>query len=452
MPLLLSRNFLFYLRMASSSSRVEKPPNILIFAPNSNRIRKSVISALATDKYVVYGISATDLMSAPWQYNTAALIVSAEQCDGNNMTRIMEFATDHGGKVIILGAYQHQPNQHDNILRLEDLCSLRDTLSSLSLSVAAEKCDTIEAPIVSDVHLICQGVSNFRNLEFEALTTLTDESAFDTELYFDRLSTTRLGRICIYASTASSTFDLLPKKAPLIDGTVAIADRQTKGKGRGGNVWLSPMGCAMFSAQLVIPVNSSVLGCRIPFLQHLAALAVIHGLSKNNEDNDIDLRLKWPNDIYLKTVTDGNLIKMGGVLAMSSFSGSEAVCNIGVGFNLDNESPTVSLNGLLKRNDKMRKEEYFTAVFNTFEELIDMMECGNEAKVYSLYYKYWLHSGQTVDVSTSSEDRFGAVVDSIDEFGFLRVRNIASDQIITVQDNGNSFDMMRGLIAPKLNK
>ena len=87
---------------------------------------------------------------------------------------------------------------------------------------------------------------------------------------------------------------------------------------------------------LVIPVNSSALGRRIPLLQHLAALAVVHGLGKRIRDDDIKLRLKWPNDIYLKTAAEGegDLVKMGGVLAMSSLRGNEAVCNIGVGFNL----------------------------------------------------------------------------------------------------------------------
>ena len=100
----------------------------------------------------------------------------------------------------------------------------------------------------------------------------------------------------------------------------------------------------------------------------------------------------------------------------------------------------------------MGKEEYFATVFNALEELTDMMECGREEEVYSLYYKYWLHSGQTVEVSNSDGDKFGAVVDSIDEFGFLRVKNVPTGQIMTVQDDGNSFDMMRGLIAPKMNK
>ena len=438
--------------MASSSSRVKKPPNVLVCAPNCDMIRKSVRSALAIDKYVIYGISTADLISAPWQDNAVTLIVSTELCTGDNMVQIMDFATDHGGKVIFLGSHQHQKIQHDNVLCLKDISGLKDALSSLSLSVASGKCDMREAHVVSDVHVICQGNCDVPNLEYKALSAAPGKSYFDTELYFDHLRTRRLGRLCLFASRASSTFDLLPKKAPFIYGVVAIADQQTTGKGRGGNVWLSPLGCAMFSAQLVIPVKSTVLGCRLPFLQHLAGLAVVHGLSRGNEDDEIELRLKWPNDIYLKTASEGDLIKMGGILAMSSFIGSDAICNIGVGFNLDNENPTLSHNSVLKKNDKMRKEEYFAAVFNAFENLIDMMECGREAEVYSLYYKYWLHSGQTVDVSTSSEDKFNAVVDSIDEFGFLRVRNVALDQVITVQDDGNSFDMIRGLIAPKLNK
>ena len=73
-------------------------------------------------------------------------------------------------------------------------------------------------------------------------------------------------------------------------------------------------------------------------------------------------------------------------------------------------------------------------------------------EVYSLYYKYWLHSRQSVEVSNSDGDKFGAVVDSIDEFGFLRVKNVSTGKITTPQDDGNSFDMMRGLIAPKINK
>lgn len=47
--------------------------------------------------------------------------------------------------------------------------------------------------------------------------------------------------------------------------------------GRGGNAWLSPLGCAMFTLQVQVELSSK-LGQRIPFLQHLAALAVVEAV------------------------------------------------------------------------------------------------------------------------------------------------------------------------------
>ena len=47
--------------------------------------------------------------------------------------------------------------------------------------------------------------------------------------------------------------------------------------GRGGNQWLSPPGCAMFSLHVRVPLQSE-LGRRLAYLQHIAALAVIEGV------------------------------------------------------------------------------------------------------------------------------------------------------------------------------
>ena len=86
-------------------------------------------------------------------------------------------------------------------------------------------------------------------------------------------------------------------------------------------------------------------------MQHLSALAVVHGLASaavggagGAEESKVELKLKWPNDVYVRRTDEGDLIKMGGVLTASSFCGGTAVCNIGVGFNLNNASPTVCLN------------------------------------------------------------------------------------------------------------
>lgn len=47
--------------------------------------------------------------------------------------------------------------------------------------------------------------------------------------------------------------------------------------GRGGNKWLSPNGCAMFSVQLHIPFESQ-LGQRLALLQHVVALSVVSAI------------------------------------------------------------------------------------------------------------------------------------------------------------------------------
>ena len=47
--------------------------------------------------------------------------------------------------------------------------------------------------------------------------------------------------------------------------------------GRGSNSWLSPVGCMMFS--LVVTVSSSsVIGQRLPYLQHVVAVAIVHSI------------------------------------------------------------------------------------------------------------------------------------------------------------------------------
>ena len=44
--------------------------------------------------------------------------------------------------------------------------------------------------------------------------------------------------------------------------------------GRGGNAWLSPDGCAMFSLHVRVSV-ASALGEKVSNLQHIASLAVV---------------------------------------------------------------------------------------------------------------------------------------------------------------------------------
>ncbi|XP_015590962.1 uncharacterized protein LOC107265728 isoform X2 [Cephus cinctus] len=99
---------------------------------------------------------------------------------------------------------------------------------------------------------------------------------FSTVEYFENLTSEHLGRLVIYADIMSSSMDVVAGTT-LHHGLVVIPRRQTKGQGRKKNIWLSPEGCAMFTLQLHIPLNSP-LGRHLPILQHLVAVSIVSAI------------------------------------------------------------------------------------------------------------------------------------------------------------------------------
>ncbi|XP_041720594.1 biotin--protein ligase isoform X2 [Coregonus clupeaformis] len=274
---------------------------------------------------------------------------------------------------------------------------------------------------------------------------------FSLQTYSQHLETRTLGRTLLYAQVTPTTMDLLEGlmlQLPEEMGLMAVAARQTQGRGRGGNAWLSPLGCAMFSVHVQVAVRSR-LGQRIPFLQHLAALAVVEAVRTLPGYQDIDLRVKWPNDIYY-----GNLMKLGGVLVTSTVMGPTFHLLIGCGFNVSNSNPTIAINDLVMQHNRERgtslealsSAQLIGRTLTSLEQLIsDFQERGSEA-VLPLYYKRWVHSG--TQVRLWSEDGPQAVVVGLDDNGFLQVRS-EEQGVVSVQPDGNSFDMLRNLVVTK---
>ncbi|CAM4728505.1 unnamed protein product [Leuciscus chuanchicus] len=272
---------------------------------------------------------------------------------------------------------------------------------------------------------------------------------FSLHTYRQHLHTHTLGHTLVYADVTSSTMDLLDglvSQSPQ-EGLIAIAARQTQGKGRGGNAWLSPLGCAMFSLHLQIPLNSR-LGQRLPFLQHLVALAVVESVRTLPGYEDVDLRLKWPNDIYYS-----NLMKLGGVLVNSSLTGQSFSLRIGCGFNVSNSNPTVCINDLVRQQNReqnrslepLEPEQLIARSVTLLERFVsDFQERGSET-LLPLYYSRWVHGGTRVRLW--SEDGPEAEVQGLDESGFLQVS--AGDEVVALQPDGNSFDMMKNLVVIK---
>ncbi|XP_017114657.1 biotin--protein ligase isoform X4 [Drosophila elegans] len=272
---------------------------------------------------------------------------------------------------------------------------------------------------------------------------------FSTVEYFDNLKTEQIGRLVIYAPVVSSSMHVI-NNLELINGLAVLPVQQTSGVGRSNNQWLSPPGCAMFSLQLHLAMDSA-LGSRLPLLQHLIGAAIVNSLRGHKQYGVLDISIKWPNDIY----ANGNQ-KIGGLVINTTLQGSQAIVNIGSGINLNNAKPTVCINDLIREHNArapnklpmLTYELFIAMIFNEIERLLGEVQNGDFDSFYALYYSLWLHSGQTVKICLQNEQEREAEIVGIDDFGFLKVK-LPTGTIETVQPDGNSFDMLKGLIVTK---
>ncbi|XP_057664831.1 biotin--protein ligase [Diorhabda carinulata] len=275
----------------------------------------------------------------------------------------------------------------------------------------------------------------------------TCPSNFSTVTYFESLTTDQIGRLVIYSNVMTSSQLLLDKT--LTHGIAVIPRQQTSGTGRSNNQWISPEGSANFSLQLHVPTKSP-LGRALPLIQHLTMVAIVSALKKRSEF-DLDIGIKWPNDLYAY----GN-VKIGGLIVSSVITDTTAIVNIGCGVNLDNSNPTTCINDIIKKINTDERtslktipyEVYFADVFNELERIYNIVQSGNIDYFFDLYYKYWLHSDSEVSVASTSGQSMKMKIVGIDEFGFLKVQSPEGD-VSTIHPDGNTFDMLQGLISRK---
>ncbi|XP_020598921.1 biotin--protein ligase 1, chloroplastic-like isoform X2 [Phalaenopsis equestris] len=215
-----------------------------------------------------------------------------------------------------------------------------------------------------------------------------DPPTFRAERYMDALDTNSFGRFLIWSPRLPSTHDVVSKNfCDFPVGTACISDVQYKGRGRSKNVWESPAGCLMFSFTLQMED-----GRKVPLLQYIVSLAVTEAIKQSCQAKglpQIDVRIKWPNDLYL------NGLKVGGILCSSTYSSNKFKVSAGVGLNLDNDKPTTSLNATLQEmtavSHQLAREDILAAFFNNFEKLFEAFLHQGFQVLEELYYRTWLH-------------------------------------------------------------
>jgi BirA family biotin operon repressor/biotin-[acetyl-CoA-carboxylase] ligase len=106
------------------------------------------------------------------------------------------------------------------------------------------------------------------------------------------------------------------------EGTVVIAEEQTKGRGMKGRQWHSTRKKGIYLSVILRPSHSN-----ISLLPLVAGLAVADAVFNSV---GMRVRLRWPNDLVWGKK------KVGGILCESGFSGNKAnYVILGIGLNLN---------------------------------------------------------------------------------------------------------------------
>ncbi len=140
-------------------------------------------------------------------------------------------------------------------------------------------------------------------------------------------------------STNKTVWELMDSGNP--PGTVAIAERQTSGRGQWGRQWSSPPGGLYLSVGLApnLPVAKS-----FPL-----TLASVWGIATVLRNYHLPVLIKWPNDLIL------NRRKLGGILIETKVK-SQVITKavVGVGINWENSVPPTGINLQSYQKDSMR--------------------------------------------------------------------------------------------------
>ena len=144
-------------------------------------------------------------------------------------------------------------------------------------------------------------------------------------------------------------------------GTLAVADRQTAGRGRRGRTWESPGGSCIYMSILLRP---DLAPEKAPMLTLVMACGVAEGIM---DCADVKVQIKWPNDI----IVSGK--KLAGILTEMSTQVdyiNHVTVGVGINVNVQNfpEEIQTATSLLSETGTQTKRAPVIAAVMKHFEE------------------------------------------------------------------------------------
>jgi BirA family biotin operon repressor/biotin-[acetyl-CoA-carboxylase] ligase len=244
-------------------------------------------------------------------------------------------------------------------------------------------------------------------------------ASFSVDKLQEGLRTKHLGKRIFFSRVVASTNEWAKELASYgaEEGTIAIAETQTAGRGRLGREWFSPKGGLYFSVVLR-PALKPVEAVGLVFVAGLAVADVLRKVYC------LAAETKWPNDVLV------NGKKVCGVLSEMNSTGEEVnFVVVGVGVNADFVvekvlpeelwERTTSLGTALGRRVKL--EELFRALLEKLEDVYGRFLKEGFGVVVGEWKGYAGFLGKQVEVKVDAE-KFEGLALNVDGEGALVVQ------------------------------
>ncbi|MFQ6002908.1 MAG: biotin--[acetyl-CoA-carboxylase] ligase [Candidatus Zixiibacteriota bacterium] len=209
------------------------------------------------------------------------------------------------------------------------------------------------------------------------------------------------------------------------EGTLIVADEQTRGKGRMGRSWYSPPGLGLWMSLILRP---DIAPFKAPGLSICAGLALAQTIL---ETTGIKAKIKWPNDCLI----DGK--KVGGILLeLSAELDRINFVIVGIGVNVNHSSQDfpkglaqTATSMKIKLGEDISRLALLTSFLEKFERIYLDFRKNGLAPQKEMIRSFSSLLGKKVRVKFGKEKIEGRAED-IDENGSLVIKTKRGEKVV----------------------
>jgi BirA family biotin operon repressor/biotin-[acetyl-CoA-carboxylase] ligase len=239
--------------------------------------------------------------------------------------------------------------------------------------------------------------------------------AFDPVRFHAQLQTRAFGRNLIFEPSVGSTMDLARDAAAhgAAEGTVALTDEQTAGRGRLGRSWVAPPASNLLLTLILRPPTTALL-------RQLAMITPLAVVDAVGDVTGLRAEIKWPNDVQVSGK------KLAGILIESHTGDDGAITALvgpGINVNFDprdvDEIRDIATSLRVELGHEVEREALLASLLLHIELLYDAASAGQSPR--DRWRERLVTLGQRVVVTEAARTTEG-IAEDVDSEGALLVR------------------------------